>query len=97
VLNSNCLLETHLTQRNWAGSFLKSDQLVEIGVRNKLRPQAVFDDQPVPDLLRCVTLILNLLSVVDVANHIEVNQAVNSYLTNPPQSTQLLNHKRLDQ
>ena len=48
-------------QRNWTGSCLKSDQLVEIGVRNKLRPQAVFDDHPVPDLLRCVTLIWNLL------------------------------------
>ena len=60
-------------QRNWTGSCLKSDQLVEIGVRNRLRPQAVFDAHPVPDLLRCVTLMLNLLSVVDVANHIEVD------------------------
>ena len=68
-------------QRNWTGSCLKSDQLADIGVRNILRPQAVFDAHPEPDLLRCVTLILFPCCVADVANHIEFD-----YLVNHPNS-----------
>jgi hypothetical protein len=57
AFTSNCLLEAHLTQRNSTRSCLKSDQLTDIGVLSILRPQAVFDAHPVPDLLRCVTRI----------------------------------------
>jgi len=54
VLNSNCLLETHLMQRYAGGSILKFSQSVLMGVRNMLRPQAVFDAKPIPPLFKCI-------------------------------------------
>jgi hypothetical protein len=41
--------------------------------------------------------ILLSCCVVDVVNHIPINYLVNYPVTNPPQLTQLLNHKGLDQ
>ena len=52
---SACLLDSHLT--HLYESTLNSSQFVDIGVLNKLRPQAVMLVNPEPDLLRCVTLI----------------------------------------
>ena len=52
VFTSNCLLLRHLTQRYDVGSFLNSNQEADNGVRKMLRPQAVFEAIPEPDLSR---------------------------------------------
>ena len=76
TFKENCLLATHLTQRYWLGSFLKSFQFTEKGVRSILRPQAVFDAHPSPPLFKCVTLILFLRSV----NQVEVRYCMKRIL-----------------
>lgn len=56
-LNAYCLDERHFSHCCATGSNLKLVQLVDIGVRRMLRPQAVFELMPEPDLFKCVTLM----------------------------------------
>jgi hypothetical protein len=73
----------HFAQRFCNGSFLNSSQDDDNGVRNIFLPQADLNENPVPLLFKCITLIFcSLLSVFNFDYTSTLRPGVNQVNTN---------------